>query len=123
MSYKISLSEDSVYIILEATGEITRENAMKYILAAHKLGKKHEIKRYLVDYRKARNTDTIINNYQFANEDMKQTPGIDLTAVVALLISPEDHSHDFIETVAKNSGLNVKLFRDKKKAIKYLKNE
>ncbi|OGU53499.1 MAG: hypothetical protein A2080_00765 [Ignavibacteria bacterium GWC2_36_12] len=123
MSHMISLSDDSTYIILEVRGEITRQTAMQYNLEAHKLGKEKGIKKYLMDCTDARNVDSVLNNYQFAYEDMRHTEGIDITAIVAAVVAPEDHSHDFIETTAKNSGLNVTLFRDKQKAIEFLKSK
>ena len=120
MSERISLSDDSTYIILEITGEINRQCAMQYNLEAHKLGKERGIRKYLVDLTNARNVDTVLNNYQFAYKDMKHTEGIDVTAIVAAVVAPEDHSHDFIETAFRNSGLNLTLFRDKQNAIDYL---
>lgn len=120
MSSQISLSDDSTYIILEVTGEIDRQSAMQYNLEAHKLGKERGIRKYLVDLTNARNTETVLNNYEFAYKDMKHTEGIDTRAIVASVVAPDDHSHDFIETAFKNSGFNVTLFRDKQKAIEYL---
>jgi hypothetical protein len=51
---------------------------------------------------------------------MHETPGIDTEARVAVVIAKGDHSHDFIETVARNSGLNVKLFTEWDRAISFL---
>lgn len=42
------------------------------------------------------------------------------SCAVALLVSPDDHSHDFIETVARNAGLNVTIFTDLQAAKAYL---
>ena len=120
MSSRLSLSDDLSYIILEITGEINRQNAMQYNLEAHKLGKEQGIRKYLVDLTNSRNTETVLNNYQFAYGDMKHTEGIDTTAIVAAVVAPDDHSHDFIETAFRNSGLNMTLFRNKQKAIDYL---
>jgi hypothetical protein len=39
---------------------------------------------------------------------------------VAVVVAQGDHSHDFIETVARNSGLNVKLFTDRVEAMAFL---
>jgi hypothetical protein len=123
MPFRISLSDDSSYIILEVTGEITRQNAMQHNLEAHKLGREKGIKKYLVDCTNARNVDSVLNNYQFAYSDMRHTEGIDITAIVAAVVAPEDHSHDFIETAARNSGLNLTLFRNKQKAVEFLKSQ
>jgi hypothetical protein len=68
------------------------------------VGRKMGINKYLVDVTKARNTDTVLGNYEFAYTDMKKTEGIDKYARVAVLVSPEDHSHDFVEIVARNAA-------------------
>jgi hypothetical protein len=121
MPHKIYISEDSSYIILEVEGEVTRANAMEFNIEAHGLGRKVGINKYLVNMINARNVDSTINNYLFTYNDMKEASEIDLTAVVAAVVSPEDHSHDFIETLAKNSGLNLTLFRSLDEALEYLK--
>lgn len=40
--------------------------------------------------------------------------------LVALLVDPDDHSHDFIEIVARNSGHDFTLFRDHEQVINHL---
>ena len=123
MLSRISLSDDSSYIILEVTGEITRESAIKSSIDAHKFGKEKGIKKYLVDCTNSKNVDSVFNNYQFAYHDMRHTEGIDTTAITVLVVSPDDHSHDFVETAARNSGLNFTLFRNREKAIEFLKSQ
>jgi len=120
MKYTIKPSADGLYIVLKVKGEITREQAMKQNVEAHALGRKLGINRYLVDATQCRNVETVSNNYGFAYQDMAEADDIDRTARVATLVSPDDHSHDFIETVAKNSGLNMTLFRNRKQAVEHL---
>lgn len=120
MLSQISLSDDSSYVILEVTGELTGESLMPHNIKAHEVGKEKGIKKYLVDVTNARNTETVLNNYKFAYEEIRHTPEMDVTAIVAMLVAPDDHSHDFFETAARNSGLNITLFRNKQKAIEYL---
>ena len=120
MSYKIFLSENQKYIILEQWGEINSELANQRVLEAHALGAELGIALYLVDLTEARNVDSIINSYKYAYEDTKTSSGINLNVRVAMLVSPEDHSHDFVETVLRNAGHNVKLFRDRGLAIQHL---
>jgi|WetSurMetagenome_2_1015567.scaffolds.fasta_scaffold97637_2 hypothetical protein len=121
MPHKIYISDDSSYVILEQSGKITRKHQLQCNIEAHKVGKEHQIKKYLVDHIHARNVESNIENYQFTYEDVRDANEIDRTAVVAILVDPNDHSHDFFETLAQNSGLNVTLFRDKAKAIEFLK--
>ena len=120
MSYSITPSEDGKYIILKHWGEINSELAMKRNLEAHALGAKLGISRHLVDVTEARNVDSATKTYKFAYEDMKDPSGIDKKARIAVLVSPEDHSHDFVETVTRNAGQDVTLFRDRELAIRHL---
>lgn len=123
MSCTIAPSEDGKYIVLTVKGQITRKTALQQNLEAHALGKKLGVNRYLVDVTEAKNTDSVKNNYDFAYTDMSTTEGIDKTARVATLVRSGDHSHDFIETVTRNSGLNVTLFTDLNMAVQYLLKE
>lgn len=123
MEYSIQVSDDGHYIVLKVLGAINRQSAMQQNVEAHALGKQLGINRFLVDVTESRNTDSIGDSYEFAYTDMKETEGIDIFARVATLVSPEDHSHDFIETVAQNSGLNVRIFRDRKEALEFLLRE
>ena len=123
MNYTITPSGDGKYITLTVTGEIHRKAAMQQNLQAHALGRKLGINRYLVDVTGARNTDSVKDSYDFAYTDMSVTEGIDKTARVATLVDPDDHSHDFIETVSRNSGLNVTFFTDLAQAVDHLLKE
>lgn len=120
MSYTIKPSDDGKYIILKHWGEITSELAMQRNLEAHALGVELGLTRYLVDVTEAKNVDSVTKTYKFAYEDMRVPPGINRNARVAMLVSPNDHSHDFVETVTRNAGLDVTLFRNREAAIKHL---
>ena len=120
MKHRIKVSKDRNYIILKVIGEIKAENMMNFIIEAHALGKEKHINRYLVDVTEAVNIDSVISNYKFAYSDMKKAEGIDKLALVAALVSPGDHSHDFIETVLSNAGMFLKIFSDPAKAKEYL---
>ena len=93
---------------------------LKYILEAHAFGHKKKVDNYLVDVTKAKNVDSVLGNYEFAYTDIQSIPGVNPRSKVASLINPEDHSHDFIETVLINAGMPIKLCRDLETAEKYL---
>ena len=120
MSYTITPADDGSYIFIKVKGEITRKTAMQQNLEAHALGRRLKIRRYLVDVTEARNVDPAFQNYEFAYSDMQKSDAVDRSARVATLVHPEDHSHDFIETVAQNAGLQVRLFTDLELAKQYL---
>jgi hypothetical protein len=120
MDYSITPSIDGTFIILKIRGNINREIATRLNLETHALGRQLNVRRYLVDVTEARNTDTVIGNYNFAYSDMQKMEGIDKRARVATLVSPGDHSHDFTEMVSRNAGLNVRIFTDLYKAKQFL---
>ena len=120
MDYTITPSTDGMFIVLKVKGNITRRTAMQMNLEAHALGKQLQVRRYLVDVTEAKNTETPLENYKFAYSDMQTMDGIDKYARVATLVSPNDHSHDFMETVATNSGLIVRIFTDPDQAKRFL---
>jgi hypothetical protein len=123
MKYTLTPSDDGKYIILKIKGEVNRQTIEQPNLEAHALGKKLCIERYLIDVTEAKNTDSILDSYEFAYTDMITTEEIDKNALGAILVSPGDHSHDFIETVLTNAGLRVKLFTDPDLAKSFLINK
>jgi hypothetical protein len=119
-SRSIVPSSDRRYIILRVVGNYIRERAMTNIIEAHAMGRELGIHRYLVDMTESRNAESVLTNYEFARKEIWAAPEIDKTALVAVLVSPEDHSHDFVETVARNTGLRVTIFRDRARAEQHL---
>ena len=123
MTAKIRPSEDGQFIEMIFVGEINRRIAMEQNQAAHTLGTSLGIRSYLADVTRAPNTDSVLDQYNFAYQDMRQNEAVDRTARIAILIDPADHSHDFIETVGRNSGLNMKIFTCRQRAIEFLSAE
>lgn len=120
MTCTITPNIEKQYIYMKIIGDINRKFAMKYNIEAHLVGKQLRINRYLVDLTETVSNEPIIDQYDFAYKDMKDVPEIDKSACIAILVSPEDHSHDFIEIVSRNNGANVTLFRDREQAESYL---
>jgi hypothetical protein len=118
-----TVSADGKYIIQKVVGDINSGLALKYNHESHALGHELGINRYLVDLTESHNVESVLGNYEFAYDKMPASAGVDLDAVVALVVEPDDHSHDFVETVARNAGLNVTLFRDRDVAIQHLLSE
>ena len=120
MGCEITTSDDGKYIIQIVTGDMTGELGLEYNLKSHALGRELGINHYLVDVTESRNVDSPPADYNFARFKMKDNPGIDQNARVAILIKPGDRSHNFIETVSRNSGLDVTIFTDRFQAIRHL---
>ena len=116
---EIKISENSKYIIVRVSENMTRSLAEHLGIEASNLGKKKNITKYLYDLRNSRNIESINTNYIFAYQEMKK---IDLNPVnmVAMLTSAGDNSHNFVETVLRNAGFNVQIFTDESEAINWL---
>ncbi len=119
MEYSIAPSDDGKYIILKVVGQFGRQQALAWHLEAHKMGQEVGIDRFLLDFYEGRNTDTVMRNYTFVSEDL-HTPGINLQARIAMLVHPYDHSHDFIEALLHQEGVDIALFYDREPAIAFL---
>jgi hypothetical protein len=116
----ITVSEDKKYILITGKGEITLggPNALlQPLIEAHTLAKKLEIRNTLVDVTEARNALGIFHTYDIVNHQIPQEPAIDRHMRIALLVSPDDHSHDFTETIARNAGFNLTVYRDRGQAL------
>jgi hypothetical protein len=122
MTYSIKASTDKKYILVKVTGTINRTLAMAYNLEAHLLGKEMAISRYLLDFSECRNADTVLRNYKYVYEDMKN-PSIDQSACTVLLVDPADHSHDFIESLFRDAGADFTLFHNPELALNHLLQE
>lgn len=119
MINKIKISDNNKYIIVQVNENMTRALAERLGFEAIQLGNTKNITRFLYDLRNSRNTESINVNYIFANQDMKRLE-TNPNNMIAMLISPGDKSHDFIETVLRNAGYNVKLLEVESEAIAWL---
>ena len=120
MSYTITASQNNEYIIVKATTNMYRKLAAEIAEQAILMGKKLEISRYLIDLTASRNLESILGSYQSAYEDLANLPWRNSFSRAALLVDPQDRSHDFNETVLNNIGMRVTLFQDRDEAIQYL---
>jgi hypothetical protein len=119
----ITISEDEKYIIIVGKGEIGSGDPtvlMQPLIEAHELAMKLGIRNILVDVTEARNALKVIDNYNIVYKMITQEPSVDRSARVALLVAPDDHSHDFTETLARNAGFNLTLYRDRAQALESL---
>ena len=120
MEISITVVEDKKYIILKGKGEIISGDPkvlIQPLIEAHEFAKKLGIVNILVDVTEAPNALGIIDTYDLVNHTIPEEPAIDRHMRVALLVSPDDHSHDFTETISRNAGFNLTIYRDRAQAL------
>lgn len=120
MKYHTSLSADKRYVYTKISGPVDAASMLACFLAAHQSARLAGVTRHLMDLTQARNHLSTLENYRFAYNDMNH-PGIDRLARVAMLVSPDDHSHDFLETLSRNAGRDLTLFTRREDAERYLR--
>lgn len=119
MTYTVECDDRAGLVIVRVVGELTVEAAAEYTQAAQAAGGERGITRYLIDVRQARNVESTLANYQFAYTTLPEIRAARSNRV-AVLHAPHDHSHDFVETVSRNAGYNVRMFDDLEEALGWL---
>ena len=120
MEISITVSEDEKYVVITVKGKITSGDPtvlIQPLIEAHELAMQREIRNILVDVTQARNTLGIADNYDIVYRKIMREPAVDRYVRVALLVAPDDHSHDFTETLARNAGFIFTLYRDRAQAL------
>ena len=122
MDYKISLDENLSCIFIKFFNAMTSEVGIRCGAEIVPISERKHIKRFLFDVREAPNTQTDVQNYHFATEEISDF-GFPHDSRSAFLINPNDTSHDFITTLFLNAGYRVKSFTDEESAISWLTKE
>jgi hypothetical protein len=116
----ITVSENEKYVVIMGKGTIGSGDPnilIQRLIEAHELATERGIRNILVDVTEARNTLGISESYDIVYHKITREPAVDRYARVALLVAPDDHSHDFTETLARNAGFNFTLYRDRDLAL------
>lgn len=119
MAYTITPSEENQYLICRVSGEITVSSAEQVTMELDRVSRERRIKRFLYDVREAKNVMSNFQNYDYAYKEMSKM-NLQRDVRSAILTEPDDHSHDFVETVMRNAGYSVRLFRDRDTAVAWL---
>jgi len=123
MNYSIKVSEEGDCILVDVNGNIDGKIALQFTTESYKLGKESGITKYFVDLRNSRNIQKLGDKYHFVNQNLIKVPEINKGAKVSCIVNPDDHSHDFIETLMRNSGFNFTIFREINEALDHLQSK
>jgi hypothetical protein len=119
MSFEVFMSDDGKHIVCRVDGPLDVRTAREFSRAVDDLNRELCVDRFLFDVRGARNVSEVIDNYNFAYRDLAE---IDLQANArsAILTSPGDRSHDFVEEVLRKAGYRARMFDNAAAAIAWL---
>jgi hypothetical protein len=119
MDFEIRVVEPKQYVLLRVNSDITMDVAHRFTKELANVTDANYLYQILCDVRGVRNVSSIIENYKYAYNDV-QSLGLKHCIHSAVLASPNDDSHNFIETVTQNAGYRVKIFRAENQAIDWL---
>lgn len=119
MQCDISLAEGNQYACLRIKETIVPDIGRALLTEMLNLQKQKSIFRFLLDTRGVSAKTTPVDDFRMANREVTSAGFVPGTQV-ALLKSPGDTSHDFIETAGLNAGQNIRLFEDMNAAIDWL---
>lgn len=119
MDYELSISESHRYVICRINRPITADFALDFAKAADEFALERGVNKVLYDMRSIRNMESTMRMHDLAYRDVAEM-GIRRNVRSAVLIDPEDHSHDFAETVFFNAGYGMRLFRTEEEALNWL---
>jgi len=120
MDYSISPDGTGKYIVVKIKGALRHQESIQLLTEAFDLGAELGIAQYLLDVTESPHAWPLGADYTFVNETVRNENNFNPNAKTAVLVSPEDTSHDFIIMVSSNAGLNIRLFRDREEALAFL---
>jgi len=120
MGFEVTSCEADRYIRITAWEPFVEEEAMQAAREALALGARLGVRVFLYDARQSPNMKSILTNYRVAYHELRALD-IDPGASAAILVSPDDHSYDVVETLCRNAGYNIRLFRKEGAAVFWIK--
>jgi hypothetical protein len=119
MSYTLSIPDGKRYVLVTASGAFSRDLAIEVAINVTRLARANNLHRALFDMRASRNIEPTTMNYYYAHADLTDLR-VNRDTRVAILVAPDDHSHDFAERAMREAGYDVALFRDEAAALTWL---
>ncbi|MDZ4658365.1 MAG: hypothetical protein SH868_12375 [Bythopirellula sp.] len=122
MGIELLIHGSGKFIVCRVTDEMTAHMARQVAVAVEQFSAQTGIKARLIDVREVRNTSSVSKNYDLAYKDLEELRVVRANKA-AVLVSPDDSSHDFAMTAVKNAGFNVRKFTDEAAAIAWLEED
>ena len=118
-SYEIELTDDNKIITIIPKKDIDRHFAREFRKRANKVAQAYGTLRFLLDVRNVRSIGSSGDRFIYAYKDAP-TSGFSKESMVAMVKSPEDHTHDSIARIMRKAGFTYGLFTDLEEARSWL---
>jgi hypothetical protein len=119
MSYEFNVAEDQPWIYVRIYDYVTKTLFLDLLKDAIDQAKKHGVSNYLIDSRGMPSMKSTIEDYDIVNYRLKEL-GFERRSRTAMIVDPEDKTHDFFETCTMNAGYIWRIFTDADLASQWL---
>jgi hypothetical protein len=118
LEYAVSYTETADIISVSAKGHLTSEKIIEVDAQVIKMATEKNCKRVLCDYTETRFVESILRIYE--NPDRKRAIGFPDTIRLATIYATDEREHLFWETVCRNRGFDVRVFKKRDEASEWL---
>lgn len=122
MSYKLTIIQKSTYLHIIVTGQLSEENVLRYFEEIHRECTAHNCFRILIEENLDGPRLSVINVLKLVSEVSSKSRGL-FKEIAYIDVNAEGDSMNFVENVAVNRGLPVKVFSTVANAEKWLLNK
>lgn len=119
MRLSITLAPGGGYAVVVVGEDVTNELAVEAGRLQHEFAAARGVTRFLVDARGRRYAGTPSSHQEFVTDQLP-AESYGRAWRVAVLASPGDGSHDFLETAAGKAGYGIRVFKDYDEAVRWL---
>lgn len=120
MEFSIKYDEKNQIIKTRLKGNLSAKQAYEILIKMLKFGLLRKSRRFLFDWRDSAIKESRANISKFFKRIHKPEL-FDSQKKIALLYSDISIKHKFIEKAAREAGINLQVFSNNKKAVKWLK--
>jgi hypothetical protein len=122
MQFDLAMAPGDTHAVVTVRCDLNHATATEYQRAMRAFAEAHAVSRFLIDTRGRRFVGTFLETYTFVRDTLPKE-GFDETWTAAVVTSPDDDSHDFLETVSFNAGRQIRVFKDYEQAARWLTKE
>ncbi|MBN2313209.1 MAG: hypothetical protein JXM79_04725 [Sedimentisphaerales bacterium] len=119
MSYELNVTEDQPWIYARVYDPVTKTLLLDLLADALRRARELGVSRYLIDARGVPSMKTTIEDYDIVNYRLKEL-GFERRSKAAMIVDPEDKTHNFFEICSMNAGYNWQIFTDADLASQWL---
>jgi hypothetical protein len=119
MQYKLNMMEGRPWIYVRVYDPMTKALALDVLKDAARQAAKQGVCNLLIDARGTPSVKTTVEDYDIAYYRLQEL-GFTRDSKSAILVDPDDKTHDFFETCTMNAGYNWRIFSDADLASQWL---